>query len=215
MRIDSLLELVKPLESVFAGAWGPSGVEAFLMGCARRGEVALRVDHLSGCITFIDDAFGSSEAGSSKTASTSSSTIQPSSNDLVRTRLSTLATCLWTSLQQIDPPPSQPAVDQEALMSAALAERKALQVRRAIVARRREWQEEHTERQKKEEDQRRAEAEARERLETQRRILEEARKKEHDRLIRDMEKTKHEEAIVLAKSLKEKGALKVDISVSK
>lgn len=211
MQIDNLMQLVSPLETVFEGAWGRNGVEAFLMGCARRGEAAIRVDHLAGSITFVDDAFGNAESVSGP--SSSSATIQLSNRDLVRTRLSGLATCLYNALQQIDPPAETAVVDSETLIAAALAEREAIKLRRRITNRRLVDQEERSARQKMEDEMRRLETSKRETTEAERRAAEEARKKEQERIKRDIEKIRQEEAAALAKSLKEKGTLKVDLSV--
>ncbi|EED79597.1 predicted protein [Postia placenta Mad-698-R] len=99
-----------------------------------------------------------------------------------------------------------------ALVSAAQAERKALQLRRALVARRRELLSELSVRKEKEEASRRAELTRREKEEEARRVTEEARKKEQDRARREIEIIRNEEARKLAQSLKEKGTLKVDLN---
>ncbi len=211
MQIDNLMSLVSPLETIFEGAWGRHGVEAFLMGCARRGEVAIRVDHISGSITFVDEAFGSSESVAGPSGS--SATIQPSHHELVRTRLSGLATCLYNALQHIDPPPPTAVVKNEDLIAAALAEREAIKLRRRIINRRLVDQEERTARQKMEDEMRRMETSKRETQEAERRALDEAKRREQERIKRDIEKIRQEEAAALAKSLKEKGTLKVYLSV--
>ncbi|KAF8962918.1 hypothetical protein BDZ97DRAFT_1905090 [Flammula alnicola] len=105
-------------------------VEAYIMGCARRGELNVRVDHKDGSITFVDDPFMSNDdQPSTSTASTSSlsreASIQPSTADLVRTRLSKVAVCLHESLTKF-----------KTLIAAVESERKALQLRRALHSRR-------------------------------------------------------------------------------
>ncbi len=94
IKISNLLALVAPLRDAgLEGSFDNEQVEAYIMGCARRGELAVRVDHKDGSITFVDDPFTSSDdQPSTSTASTSAlsaeASIQPSTAELVRTRLS-------------------------------------------------------------------------------------------------------------------------------
>jgi translation initiation factor 3 subunit A len=220
MEIERLLELVKPLEGTFEGAFGKEQVEAYLMSCARRGDLKVKVDHMLGCVVFLDEAFA--PAPGAATGSTSAVTldkaVQPSVNELVRTRVSAAATCLHNALLMIDPPQPVPApIQQEKiaqLVASANAERHALQLRRAIVARRRELLSELSARKEKEEMSRRAEALRREKEEEGRRALEAVRRREAERKVRELENVRKEEARKLAMSLKEKGTLKVDLDVS-
>lgn len=192
-------------------------VEAYVMGCARRGELNIRVDHAAGSITFVDSTFAVVEDPSSSTMASTSS-IQPSTSEVVRTRLSGLATCLHNSLATLFPPAPLPEEEQQAkltaLVAAAKAERKALQLRRSIVARRRELAIELAARKEKEEASRRAELSRKEKDEGERRRAEEARKREVERARKEIEAIRNEEARKLAQSLKEKGTLKVDVNVS-
>lgn len=193
-------------------------IEAYVMGCARRGELNVRVDHAAGSITFVDNTYATYEDPSSSSSVASTSAIQPSTSEFVRTRLSGLATCLHNSVARLYPP--VPLTEEEkqakftALLNAAQAERNALQVRRALVARRRELLSELSARKEKEEASRRAELSRRERDEEARKAIEEAKRKEAERQRRDIENIRIEEAKKLAQSLKEKGSLKVDITVS-
>ena len=225
MEITKLLDLVSPLRDSFEGAYGPAQVEAYLMSCARRGDLKIRVDHAEGSITFLDEAFTVSNASSSPVAGPSSSgsasfdkTVQPSVNELVRTRVSSIATCLHNALLMIEPPQPVSSTAQServaTLLAAAQAERKALQVRRSIVARRRELLSELSVRKEKEEASRRAETLRREKDEEARKALEAVRRKEQERKMTELENARKEEARKLAMSLKEKGTLKVDLDVS-
>ncbi|KAI0698023.1 hypothetical protein BC835DRAFT_1336515 [Cytidiella melzeri] len=218
IQISNLLELVTPLRSESEdkpSVFDPEQVEAYVMGCARRGELNILVDHAAGSIAFVDSSFGAVEDPSSSTMANVSA-IQPSTSEVVRTRLSELASCLHNSIATLYPTPALSEEEQQtkftALVSAAQAERKALQLRRAIVARRRELLAELSARKEKEEASRRAEASRKERDEEARRALEEVRKKELERHKKEMETIRIEEAKKLAQSLKEKGSLKVDIN---
>lgn len=220
MDLNQLRSLVNPLQGTFEGAYGPAQFEAFLMGCARRGDVRVRIDHASGSLTFVDEAFGNSAAGPSQpTAGALDKSIQPSATDLVRTRLSSIATCLHTALSVIEPPAETAEAQSKeafaALVAAANAERKALQLRRAVVARRQILLKELSTRRETEEASRRAEASRRDREEQSRRQLEETRRKEQERMRREFESIKKEEARQLAQTLKERNLLKVDVEVGR
>ncbi|KAL4265777.1 translation initiation factor 3 subunit A [Pleurotus pulmonarius] len=223
VKIAQLHELIAPLKESSAddnSTFDEVQVEAYVMGCARRGELSIRVDHAAGSITFVDDAFSSNEEASTSSAASGSSwesTVQPSAAELVRTRLSSIATCLHNSLLVIEPrPPALTAEQQQekvkSLVTVAQTERKALQVRRALVARRRELLSELTVRKEKEETSRRAEIARREKEEDERRLREEARKKERERTQREIESIRAEEAKKLALAMVERGQLKgVDV----
>ena len=219
MDISQLLGLATPLQESFEGAYEAPQVEAFLMSCARRGDLKIRVDHAEGSLTFIDEAFGSSSAaaGPSTSATALDKIVQPSAHELVRTRVSSIATCLHNALNMISPPaaptPEETKERVAQLVAAAQAERRALQVRRAIVARRRELLSELAVRKEKEEASRKAELTKKEKDEEQKRALEDIRKKEQERIRREIEEIKKKEAMELAKSLKEKNILKVDVEV--
>lgn len=187
------------------------------MGCARRGELSIRVDHAAGSITFVDGTFSIVEDPSSSSMANANA-IQPSTSEVVRTRLSSLATCLHNALATLYSPTPLSEEGQQArlstLVAAAQAERKELQLRRAIVARRRELAIELAVRKEKEEASRRAELNRRDKEEEARRHLEDIRRKELEKARREVEAIRNEEARKLAESLKEKGKLKVDIAVS-
>ncbi|OCH86931.1 hypothetical protein OBBRIDRAFT_890151 [Obba rivulosa] len=218
IKISNLLELVAPMRTTEiegAVAYDDEQIEAYVMGCARRGELNVRVDHAVGNLTFVESPFAI-EDPSSSTSMASINGVQPSTTEFVRTRLSSLATCLHNSLTTLYPPKAPTEEEQQAkfaaLVAAAQAERKALQLRRAIVARRRELLSELSVRKEKEEASRRAEISRREKEEEARKAQEDLRKKEIERARREIETIRNEEARKLAQSLKEKGTLKVDVS---
>lgn len=219
IQIDRLLELVAPLRESVEGpsVFDEEQIEAYVMGCARRGELSIRVDHAAGSITFVDGTFSIVEDPSSSSMANANA-IQPSTSEVVRTRLSSLATCLHNALATLYPPTPLSEEEQQArlstLVAAAQAERKELQLRRAIVARRRELAIELAVRKEKEEASRRAELNRRDKEEEARRHLEDIRRKELEKARREVEAIRNEEARKLAESLKEKGKLKVDIAVS-
>ena len=229
IKIDSLLSLVAPLKSAgLEGSFDEEQVEAYIMGCARRGELNVRVDHKDGSITFVDDPFVPNDDAlpSTSTSSSSSSSvprevsIQPSTADLVRTRLSRVAVCLRDSLNAIEEIPKGPTAEEQGttfknLVIAVESERKALQLRRALVARRRELLSELSVRKEKEESSRRAELSRREKEEDERRMREDLRRKEVERTKKEIESIRIDVAKKYAQSLVDKGILKPnDVDVS-
>lgn len=223
IKISNLLAFVAPLkEAGVEGAYDEEQVEAYVMGCARRGELNIRVDHKEGSITFVDDAFVSADEQLPSTSSSvaKEASIQPSMAELVRTRLSKVATCLHNSLETLNvqegnSSPERQAEKFKALVVAVESERKALQLRRALVARRRELLSELSVRKEKEESSRRAEISRREKEEETRRAREELRRKEQERTKKEIESIRIDEAKKYAQSLVDKGILKPnDVDVS-
>jgi translation initiation factor 3 subunit A len=195
------------------------------MGCARRGELRVRIDHASETIIFTDDAFGhpddSNAAGPSTASALRDATVQPSNTDLVRTRLSTLATTLHNAVRVIDPPPTLSPAEQDSLqaskfaelVAAANAERQALSLRKALVARRRELLSELSVRKEKEEASRRAELSRAKKLSDEQKEKEDAKRREIERARKEIETIRTEEAKKLAQDLMKRGGLKVSIAV--
>ena len=226
VKIDNLLSLVRPLkEAGIEGAFDEEQAESYIMGCARRGELNIRVDHKDESITFVDDPFVSTDeqnVTSEAIVSSCEGFVQPSMVDLVRTRLSRIATSLHKSLEIIEPKETRASLSSEeqaekfkALVAAAEAERRALRLRRALVARRRELFNELSVRKEKEETSRRAEISRREKEEEERRKREELRRKEQERARKEIESIKIDEAKKYAQSLVDKGILKAnDVDVS-
>lgn len=215
IKVSELLALVAPLtEAKTEGAYDAEQVEAYVMGCARRGELNVRVDHQAGSITFIDDAFVVGEESLPGNRSQEES-VQPTSAQLVRARLSNVANTLHTALRAIEPQPPQPTPEEQAakykaLVTAVEAERKGLQVRRALVARRRELLSELSIRKDKEDSSRRAELARKEKVDEERKRAEELRNKEAEEKRREIETIRRDEASKYAKQLVEKGILKAN-----
>ncbi|KAJ7726286.1 hypothetical protein DFH07DRAFT_906601 [Mycena maculata] len=225
VRITFVMQLVAPLrtpptegaeEGADKGAFEPEQVESYIMGCARRGELSVRVDHAAGSIAFVDDAFGDAldeaPARDADAGREREGAVQPSVAELVRTRLGSVARGLHSAIAALDAPPtSTPEEEQEkfaALAAAVQTERKALQLRRALVARRRELLSELSVRKEKEEAVRRAEAGRREKEEEGKRAREEAKRREVQRVLKIQEDMKMQDAERYKAALVEKGILK-------
>jgi len=187
VSLSHILDLVKPFQGT---AWGTDmpALEKFLMTACQRGDIYANIDHIAHSITF------------------NTSTVDSN-------RLSNLAVCLHSTIQYIDPAPINSRADAfAAAIAQAEEERKQTAHRRQIVTKRRELMEEANLRREKEESTAKAERAKLLAEETARREKEMARQNELDRLQKQMEATRREEAKKLAESLAAKGGLKVDIS---
>lgn len=221
IKVSNLMELLQPLkESGIPDVctYDAENVEAYIMGCARRGELNVHVDHSAGTITFIDDPFISTDDPSSSASRMHETPIQPSTADLVRTRLSSLALCLHNSLSAIRPEHEKLSEEQQKakfsqLAAAVNAEREELRNRRTLLARRRELLTELSQKKEKEEVSRRAELVRKQKEEEERRLIEDRRRREIENAKKEIENIRTEEAKKFAQSLKEKGNIKVDIDV--
>jgi translation initiation factor 3 subunit A len=216
ITIENLLSFLQPLRDVLANCGGdstiyePEQIEAYIMRGTHTGELNVRIDHSSGTLQFVDDPF----SGSDDLQASSSShgiVVQPSAASLVRTRLSGIAGALNHALAILQPPFVPSAEEQRtrvaALITAADAERKALQLRRAIVARRRELLSELAARKEKEAQSRRSEESRQAKFDETRRAVEDARRREVERARAEIQQRRNEEARQLAQSLRERGNL--------
>ncbi|KIJ67327.1 hypothetical protein HYDPIDRAFT_173905 [Hydnomerulius pinastri MD-312] len=220
LKLSALFELVAPLQDLQDGAAGKEKVEAYLMGCARRGELRVRIDHATETISFVDDAFAHAEdaaaAAGPSTSTHREASVQPSSAELVRTRLSVLARALQKAVRVIDPAAEEEEEAAQAkrvaeLVAAAQAERHRLSLRRALIARRRELLSELSQRKEKEEASRRAEQLRARKLVEEAKEKDDAKRKELERARKEIESIRTEEAKKLAADLVKRGGLKVPI----
>ena len=187
ISLAHLFELVQP----FVGtAWETDmpALEKFLMLACRRGDINATIDHVAKTISFISG---------------------PTDLD----RLSNLAICLHNTMQFLNPPSANARAAAFAkAIALAEEEKKAMAHRRQIVTKRRELMVEASIRREREESTAKAERAKIIAEENARREKEMARQAEVDRLQRQMEATRREEAQKLAETLAAKGDLKVDIS---
>lgn len=230
VKLSKVMQLVSAFKEPYS--YNPIEIEKFVLNACKKGHLNIRIDHESQAITFQDDPFeaklhpaaigsssgaaSSSVAGPSMSASHEGDTVrlQRTPSELVRTQLSRLATCLDTTLKTIDP--SVMSTAQEAKESAfaravqeADREHKAAVARKAILARRKELLEERAVRREREQAEAKAERQRLQAQADQIRIAEEAKQREQDRIKRELEAVRIEEARKMAQSLREKGGIKL------
>jgi translation initiation factor 3 subunit A len=85
-------------------------IEKFIMNGCKKGDLAIRVDHASGVLTFDSDVFSSakalhpgSAAGSAEAEAGSVQRLQSTPAEIVRSQLTRLAKCLFITCQYVDP----------------------------------------------------------------------------------------------------------------
>ena len=118
-------------------------IEKFIMNGCKKGDLAIRIDHASGILTFDSDVFSaakalhpSSGAGASETDTRSVQRLQSTPAEIVRSQLTRLAKTLYITCQYVDP--SFNAARQQAKAAAfAKAQVGAEQEHQETLARRR------------------------------------------------------------------------------
>lgn len=85
-------------------------IEKFIMNGCKKGDLAIRIDHASGVLTFDSDVFSSakalhpgSAAGSAETETGSVQRLQSTPAEIVRSQLTRLAKSLYITCQYVDP----------------------------------------------------------------------------------------------------------------
>ncbi|MBE7181434.1 MAG: PCI domain-containing protein, partial [Terriglobus roseus] len=87
-----------------------STIEKFIMNGCKKGDLAIRIDHASGVLTFDSDVFSSARAlhpgaatGSAEAESSSVQRLQSTPAEIVRSQLTRLAKSLYLTCQYVDP----------------------------------------------------------------------------------------------------------------
>lgn len=87
-----------------------STIEKFILNGCKKGDLAIRVDHASGVLTFDSDVFSAakalhpgSSAGSAESESSAVQRLQSTPAEIVRSQLVRLAKALFTTCQYVDP----------------------------------------------------------------------------------------------------------------
>ena len=179
-------------------------IEKFIMNGCKKGDLAMRVDHIAGVLTFDSDVFSSAKAlhpgtvsGSADGDTSSVQRLQRTPAEIVRSQLTRLAKTLYVTCQYVDPGHSDARQRAKAAAlsraaSGAEQEHQDTLSRRAIIEKKKELASDALQKKQKEEEtrkrilaQQRQEAEAH-RLAEEHRERELKRKKdEQDRIRRE------------------------------
>ena len=187
-------------------------IEKFIMNGCKKGDLAIRIDHASGILTFDSDVFSaakalhpSSGAGSAESEAASVQRLQSTPAEIVRSQLTRLAKTLYITCQYVDP--SFNVTRQQAKSAAftraeagAEQEHQETLSRRAIIEKKKELASDALQKKQKEE-------ETRKRLHVQQlqereasRLLEEQKARERKRLADEQRRVKQE---TIAKEVEE------------
>lgn len=102
--VESLAQFPEPYQVT------RSVIEKFIMNGNKKGDLAIRMDHATGVLSFDNDVFSSSKAGYSGSGAGSAEAetgtvqrLQSTPSDIVRSQLTRLARSLYTTCHYIDP----------------------------------------------------------------------------------------------------------------
>lgn len=201
----------------------PSMIEKFIMNGCKKGDLAIRVDHISGVLTFDTDVFSSakalhpgSAAGSAESEVGSVQRLQNTPAEIARLQLTRLAKTLHVTCMYVDPSYNEARLQAKraALARAeagAAKEHEETLARRVIIEKKKEAATDALQRKQREE-------ETRKRIRTQQlqeaekqRLLDEHREREKKRIKDEQDRIRQQE---LKKQLEElkTGVKGIDIS---
>lgn len=199
-----------------------SMIEKFIMNGCKKGDLAIRVDHVAGVLTFDSDIFSSakalhpgSAAGSAESEVGSVQRLQSTPSEIARSQLTRLAKTLHVTCLYVDPSYSEARLQAKqraharALEGAAKEHQETL-ARRVVIEKKKEAATESLQRKQREE-------ETRKRIRTQQlqeaekqRLLDEHREREKKRLKDEQDRIRKQE---LKKQLEELSGVKgIDIN---
>lgn len=183
----------------------PSMIEKFIMNGCKKGDLAIRLDHVSGILTFDADVFSSaktlhagSAAGSAESDVGSVQRLQNTPAEIARSQLARLAKTLHITCMYVDPSYNASKVAaQEATFARAqagsLKEHEETLARRAIIEKKKEAASNALmKRQREEETQKRVRVQQAAEAERQR-LLDEHRERERKRLKDQQDQIKRKE----------------------
>lgn len=193
----------------------PATIEKFIMNGCKKGELAIRLDHVAGTLNFDQDVFSSAKALSSSADDESSvQRLQHTPTEIARTQLSRLAKTLHITCMYVDASFNQArlAARESALDRAkagAEQEHLATLERRGIIEKKKEAASEALSRkQREEETRRRIRAQQQAEAESQR-LRDETKARELKRVRDEQARIRREE---MEKQLAElKGTMKIDL----
>ena len=179
-------------------------IEKFIMNGCKKGDLAIRVDHATGVLTFDSDVFSSAKAlhpgsgaGSAESETSSVQRLQSTPAEIVRSQLTRLAKTLFVTCQYVDPGFNATRQQNKATaflraQAGAEQEHQETLARRAIIEKKKELASDALQKKHKEE-------ETRKRLHVQQlqereasRLAEEQRTRERKRLQDEQRRVKQE-----------------------
>lgn len=198
-------------------------IEKFIMNGCKKGDLAIRIDHAAGILTFDSDVFSSakamhigSSAGSAESETRSVQRLQSTPAEIVRSQLTRLAKSLFVTCQYVDPAFNAERIrDKEAALARAKEgaeqEHQETLARRDIISQKKEAAAKALLAKETEEQTKRALRAQQLKEEETRRLAEEQRLRAEQRIKAEQQRIQREE---IEKQLKElKATTKVDIDL--
>jgi len=199
----------------------PAMIEKFIMNGCKKGDLSIRLDHVSGILAFDSDVFSSTKAlqqgsavGSAESEAGSVQRLQNTPAEIARSQLTRLAKTLHITCMYVDPSYNQArlAARESALARAeagAVQEHEDILKRRIIIEKQKEAASEAlSKRQREEETRRRIRAQQQAEAESQR-LRDETKARELKRVKDEQARIRRQE---MEKQLEElKGGMKIDL----
>ncbi|KAI1618552.1 translation initiation factor eIF-3 subunit 10 [Exophiala viscosa] len=213
--VTKLAQFPAPFEAT------PAMIEKFIMNGCKKGDLSIRLDHVSGILSFDSDVFSSakalhpgSSAGSAESDSGSVQRLQNTPAEIARSQLSRLAKTLHITCMYVDPSYNQArlAARESALARAqagAQQEHEETLERRVVIEKKKEEASEALSKKQREEETRR-------RIRAQQQIEAEAARLREETKARELKRVKDEQDRIrrqeMEKQLQElKGGMKIDL----
>lgn len=179
-------------------------IEKFIMNGNKKGDLAIRMDHATGVLSFDTDVFSSTKlvagsgAGSAESETSSVQRLQNTPSEIVRTQLTRLAKCLHITCQYIDPSFNESrakARDAALARAKAGAEQEHLETlaRKEVISKRKEEAAEIQSRKEKEDATRKRLKAAQQQEAEDRRLQQEQKEREEKRLKAELDRVRKEE----------------------
>lgn len=192
----------------------PAYIEKFIMNGCKKGDLAIRLDHVSGTLSFDQDVFSSAKALTGAEDGSLVQRLQHTPTEIARSQLSRLAKTLHVTCMYVDPSYNNARI---AAMESALAraetgaeeEHTSTLERRAIIEKKKELASEAlSRRQREEETRKRIRAQQQAEAESAR-LRDETRQRELKRVQAEQARIRRQE---MEKQLEElKGSMKIDL----
>ena len=180
-------------------------IEKFIMNGNKKGDLAIRMDHATGVLSFDTDVFSSTKtvhagsgAGSAESETSSVQRLQNTPSEIVRTQLTRLAKSLYITCQYIDPSFNEARIKaRDAAYARARAgadqEHREILNRKEIIHKRKEEASEIQARKEKEDATRKRIKAAQLQEAEDKRLAQEQKEREEKRLKAELERVRKEE----------------------
>ncbi|KAJ4413080.1 eukaryotic translation initiation factor 3 subunit A [Didymella pomorum] len=198
-------------------------IEKFIMNGCKKGDLAIRIDHAAGVLTFDSDVFSAAKAmhpgsgaGSAESETRSVQRLQSTPAEIVRSQLTRLAKSLFVTCQYVDPSFNAERIrEKEAALARAKEgaekEHQETLARRDIISQKKEAAAKALQAKETEEQTKRALRQQQLKEEETRRLAEEQRLRTEQRIKAEQQRIQREE---ITKQIQElKATTKVDIEL--